>query len=65
MTNEPKTKGAQKRGTLAAQLGGVAAAIAALFIAVAGTITWFTALLLIGGLIALVVGLIQRNNDRG
>lgn len=63
MTNEPAAKAAQKRGTLAAQIGGLAMALAALFIAVAGTMTWFTMLLLIGGLVAVVIGLVKRSRD--
>jgi len=64
MTNEPvTTKKARKKGTLAIQLGGLATVVSAFFIAAAGTITAFTAILFLAGIVALVIGLVKRNAD--
>ena len=64
MTNELATKRAPKKGTLAAQLGGLAMLVGAFLILASGTTSGLSVILFAGGLVAVVVGLVKRNNDR-
>lgn len=65
MTNEPSTeKKAPKKGYAAKQVGGLAMVVGVLFAVFAGSFTAPAAVLFFGGLIALIVGIAQRDTDQ-
>ena len=65
MTNEAgATKKAHKKGYVAKQLGGLAMIVGVLFAIFSGSFTAVAAVLFFGGLIALIVGIAQRDTDR-
>ena len=64
MTNEPSTeKKAPKKGYAAKQVGGLAMIVGVLFAVFSGSFTAVAALLFFGGLVALIVGIAQRDTD--
>ncbi|MDF9748625.1 hypothetical protein [Arthrobacter sp. ES3-54] len=64
MTNETAPHKAPKKGYVAKQLGGLAMIVGVLFAVFSGSFTAPAALLFFGGLVALIVGIAQRDTDR-
>jgi len=64
MTNEAGTgRKARKGGYVAKQVGGLAMILGVLFAVFAGSFTAPAAVLFFGGLVALIVGIAQRDRD--
>ena len=65
MTNEAGAdKKAPKKGYVAKQVGGLAMIVGILFAVFSGSFTAIAAILFFGGLIALIVGIAQRDTDK-
>jgi len=65
MTNKAGAeKKAPKKGYVAKQVGGLAMIVGILFAVFSGSFTAIAAILFFGGLIALIVGIAQRDTDR-
>jgi hypothetical protein len=64
MTNEPSAKTKpRKKGYVAKQLGGLAMVIGVIVAVISGAFTGPAAILFFGGLVALIVGIAQRDTD--
>lgn len=64
MTNEPDAaKKTPKKGYVAKRVGGLAMIVGVLFAVFAGSFTFPAAVLFFGGLIALIIGIAQRDTE--
>jgi hypothetical protein len=64
MANEPSTEAkTKKKGYVAKQVGGLAMVVGVIVAVMSGSFSFPAAVLFFGGLIALIVGVAQRDTD--